>query len=79
VAISGTNTLPLGDARVADITPTLLALLGLTVPGLDGRSLVEAMTEEVPAGTQAAPEGSPLTEDEEAAVMEHLKGLGYVE
>lgn len=66
------------EARVADVTPTLLAFLGLGVEDLDGASLVEpGQTEKVAATGSGS--GSAYSAEEEGAIMEHLKGLGYVE
>ncbi len=80
VAISG--PLATGEIRgeAADVTPTLLALLGLRPEGLDGRSLVpmpRAARSVVAAPHPDAPVG--YTEEEESAVLEHLRALGYVD
>jgi len=83
IAISPPNEARLGGAQAADVTPTVLALGGIEVAGLDGRSLVDVpVTTSVAASTQAPPkslDGSAYSADQEAAVLEHLKGLGYVE
>jgi predicted AlkP superfamily phosphohydrolase/phosphomutase len=82
VAISGCGGLraPL-DARAADIAPTVLSLLGLRAEDLDGEPLVPAGDELVVAAARRdarAPDAA-YSSDQEAAVLEHLKGLGYVE
>ena len=83
---AGPNT-PIGAApagiNIQDLPATFLALLGAPAPGqLDGRVLTElvgevAATEAAPAETvEEAP--SPYTLEEEAAVEERLKDLGYL-
>jgi predicted AlkP superfamily phosphohydrolase/phosphomutase len=79
VALHGAE--PPGDlaGNAVDVTPTLLALMGLRAEGLDGRSLVpDEGAELVRAPKRTLPAGA-YDADEEAAVMEHLRGLGYVE
>jgi len=71
---------------ILDVTPTLLALQGLGAPeGTDGR-IAEELLERTPqpAEQPAAPsersgEATPYTEEEEEAVRERLRGLGYIE
>jgi len=78
VAVQGAPMTSKGTAP--DVAATVLELLGLRVDGLDGRSLVAssgdhtAVSADAPASTDAV-----YNEDEEAAVFEHLKGLGYVD
>jgi predicted AlkP superfamily phosphohydrolase/phosphomutase len=80
VAVHGAAMTSRGSAP--DVAATVLDLLGLDVAGLDGRSLVSAdgahETVTAPAAA-AAPAGSVYTDEEEAAVFEHLRGLGYVD
>jgi predicted AlkP superfamily phosphohydrolase/phosphomutase len=77
------------DGSVLDITPTLLYMAGLKTPeSLDGVVLSGAFTpdhlKERPVGTVAAlssgkrDESSPYSEEEEAAIEESLRGLGYL-
>jgi hypothetical protein len=81
---------PVENVTLYDMMPTILYLLNQPVPeGLDGRVLTELISTEkltrepiryVPdtlAG--AGPAGSGLEPEEEAAVSERLKGLGYIE
>ncbi|MHB8994789.1 MAG: alkaline phosphatase family protein [Armatimonadota bacterium] len=81
--------IPIGTApeglNIQDLPATFLALLATPAPGqLDGRVLTELVgdivtTEPAPAveaGTEEAP--SPYTLEEEAAVEERLKDLGYL-
>ena len=79
---------PHSPARIAgnapDIAPTLLTLLGLEVDGLDGHSLVPAQGDAVRVSVKLDSEVSgspeePYSVDEEAAVLEQLRGLGYVD
>ena len=66
--------------RAPDVAATVLDLLGLDVDGLDGASLVDSGGEHrrVTADVVAS-DDTAYTEDEEAAVFEHLRGLGYVD
>jgi arylsulfatase A-like enzyme len=72
-----------------DVTPTLLYLAGAAVPeGLDGSVLESAFRPEHlrvrPVETTAAlsssntDESSPYSKEEEAAIEESLRGLGYL-
>ena len=73
------------DAQIADVPATVLALLGCEIPqDFDGRVLEEILTEDVqvpgrtaPPSTAPAPEAE-LSEEEQRAVEERLKGLGYM-
>jgi len=74
------------NAHIADIFPTIAVGLGLPVPqGLDGRPLREVFSEAVEikyAGEKAEAISSSrkvLSQDEEAKIRDHLKGLGYVD
>lgn len=81
----------IGGARVTDITPTLLNIMGVPVPDdLDGRTLSEALsTQQVPSVAAAAEavgisakEGTLSEWDsasDEAEVLERLRRLGYLE
>jgi predicted AlkP superfamily phosphohydrolase/phosphomutase len=77
------------DGSVLDVTPTLLYMAGLKPPaGLDGSVLSSAFTPEhlqsSPVGSVAAlssgkrDASSPYSEEEEAAIEESLRGLGYL-
>jgi arylsulfatase A-like enzyme len=71
---------------ILDVTPTLLALQGLGAPeGTDGR-VAEELLERTPqppersaVPSERAGEATPYTEEEEEAVRERLRGLGYIE
>lgn len=72
-------------ATLADITPTLLQVLGLPVPGyMDGRPLAEMLTGSGAATTDdtAAERTETVTdgydEDEAALVEKRLRDLGYM-
>jgi predicted AlkP superfamily phosphohydrolase/phosphomutase len=76
----------LQGATLADIAPTALAVLGLPRPAdLDGHVLGEAFqtgflrSEIAEAGEPPLPAATPYTAEEEAAVEERLRGLGYRE
>ncbi|MDR3632826.1 MAG: alkaline phosphatase family protein [Isosphaeraceae bacterium] len=75
-------------ARLLDIAPTVLHLLGVPVPGdMDGRVLSElldpAITAAVPVpanagAAQPAPVVSGYTEEEDEAIQQRLADLGYL-
>jgi predicted AlkP superfamily phosphohydrolase/phosphomutase len=79
----------LAGARIIDLAPSLLHLMGLAIPkDMDGEVLTEMFTgsflrenpirfmDEVRGPEKTA---ATLTAEEEADVMERLKGLGYLE
>ena len=73
-------------ARIEDLAPTILALLGLPVPAeMDGRVLSEWLGE-VPvetglpqAPTLPTPALPPYSEEEAAAIARRLRALGYLD
>jgi predicted AlkP superfamily phosphohydrolase/phosphomutase len=76
----------LDGADIYDVAPTILALKGMAVPDdMDGRVLVEAMTdpdrykdvEKVAAEARQDVEHK-FTEEEEAALQDRLRSLGYM-
>jgi predicted AlkP superfamily phosphohydrolase/phosphomutase len=78
----------LDGARIVDIAPTVLALMGIDIPSdMDGRVLYEALCDDVLAsvrivspqeeGIGPSLEGS-FSAEEEAEIAERLRGLGYV-
>lgn len=75
-----------GQCEMADVTPTLLALLGIVPPrGLDGRVLSAAPRPEAPAAgpgpglpAGALSPGAPLAPEDEEAMKARLKSLGYL-
>ena len=85
--IAGGSDVP---SSVLDVTPTLLYMAGLEVPeGLDGRVVTDAFDQEhlkanpvktgaAIAGTSDRDESSPYSAEEEAAIEESLRGLGYL-
>lgn len=84
IAISGAPAGAEVHGHAADVAPTVLALLGLEVGGLDGRSLVEpasrtTVVHGVSAGARPGEAPGVYTPDQEEAVLEHLRGLGYVD
>jgi predicted AlkP superfamily phosphohydrolase/phosphomutase len=80
----------LDESSVTDIAPTVLALMDVPIPSaMDGHVLTQAMTDELRSSLNIAP-GLPargaapvglaqdLADEDEAALREHLRGLGYV-
>jgi hypothetical protein len=66
--------------EAVDVAATVLDLLGLRVDGLDGRSLVQTSTEHRAVAADAVESTAPVySDEEEQAVLEHLRGLGYVD
>ncbi len=71
-------------ANIIDIAPTVLALMGLPVPGeMDGKALLgvearQAGGPKVPGQAQGGGGENPYSEEDEAQVMERLRELGYV-
>jgi predicted AlkP superfamily phosphohydrolase/phosphomutase len=93
LVISGPGVRP-GDqvapVSIADVTPTVLYLMGLAVPeGLDGNVIVEALDpgylQNHPVRYQpatqvpGAAEGISYSESEAAEIETRLQGLGYLE
>ena len=72
-----------GPARIEDVAPTVLALLGLEAPpDMDGKvlsSLVQTPDRLETAPGIAAPSATAveLSEDDQAAIEHHLRDLGY--
>ncbi len=86
VVANGPNIAP-GSVRggLADVAPTVLALLGVPIPeGLDGKPLdmlkdVEAVTGgDANAAATATDETTGYTPEEEEAVRKRLEDLGYL-
>jgi arylsulfatase A-like enzyme len=77
------------SARIEDVAPTLLYLLGEPVPTeLEGRVLLEAIVpdlldrrppEYAEDGAAGATEAQHYRAEESAEVEERLRGLGYIE
>lgn len=78
----------LTGAQIVDLAPTILNLLGIHVPAdMDGQVLSQALTQVVEptarssSRTPVSPpptDGDGLSADDEAAVLERLRNLGYV-
>ncbi len=77
------------DASIVDVAPTILHLLDCPIPeDMDGRALTEALREDAEPARRAprscpprAPverHGASYSKDDEAAVRERLKQLGYL-
>ncbi|HLF26798.1 MAG TPA: alkaline phosphatase family protein [Anaerolineae bacterium] len=73
-------------ARLIDLAPTILHLLGVPVPAdMDGRVLAEALSDDLRARAVTTTEASAyttaqvdLSADEQAEVEERLRALGYL-
>ena len=74
----------LTGARIVDVAPTALHAMGLAVPDdMDGRVLTELFSDGREVRTEAgrdrdAEEEVVYTEEEEAAIEQSLKNLGYI-
>jgi predicted AlkP superfamily phosphohydrolase/phosphomutase len=73
----------ISGARIVDLAPTILHLVGVPVPDdMDGRVLSEALVTQRPVEVQAALPAShaqeDLTAEEAAEVEERLRALGYL-
>jgi hypothetical protein len=72
-------------SEIVQLPATLLRLLGLAAPGLDGEPIEEILSDSSPGvpttpTPAGAPERSPTSvysEDEERRLIEHLRDLGY--
>ena len=81
----------LQGARLLDIAPTVMHLLGLPVPAhMDGGPLLQALSETAAAARRAVAVSqmtaaaevvaeADYSEDEEQAIQERLESLGYIE
>lgn len=70
----------LEGASLLDIAPTVLAVLGVEGPAMEGRSLVESTNAQVAtAAHDFAAKPAPYTPEEEAQIEERLRALGYFE
>ncbi|MGH8896662.1 MAG: alkaline phosphatase family protein [Egibacteraceae bacterium] len=83
IAISGVEAGTQLHGQAPDVAATVLDLLGINVADLDGRSLVDTnSTARRVAASRSLPDreaGDVYSQEEEAAVMEHLRSLGYVD
>ena len=72
------------NARILDLTPTILHLMGLPVPDdMDGRVLTSALSLSRPVVYERTTEEeaaleAPLSEEDTAQVEERLRSLGYL-
>lgn len=72
-------------ADILDLAPTILWLLGQPVPtNMDGRVLTHLFNDDHPVTYQDPPEKdlpdtTPLSDEDEAAITETLRGLGYLD
>jgi len=87
---SGANVVPgrrLNAARIEDLAPTILYLLGCGVPtDMDGQVLTELVNPELVSArpveycgeAHERSEAESLTPEEEKRLLEHLRHLGYI-
>ena len=78
----------LAGMQIVDVAPTVLHLVGLPVPdGMDGKVMTDGLADEwlaahpvetVPDEDDGDSGGGEMSEEEEAEVMEKLRGLGYI-
>ena len=79
----------IAGARIIDVAPTILHLLGVPIPDdMDGKSLEEALEPEFLRSRppkfvsfyqgESAEKGVDYTEKEEAIIRRHLQDLGYL-
>ena len=78
----------LGECRIVDVAPTLLHVIGLPIADdLDGRVLLTALNDEFiqqrpvafrKASTAVASEAGEYSAEEQRALEEQLRGLGYM-
>jgi predicted AlkP superfamily phosphohydrolase/phosphomutase len=85
VAAAGEGIAPMGRMEETDIhqvAPSVLAILGVPAPTLDGAPMAMVTAPPVSSGASLVPEEAgdgQLTEDEESDVLERLRGFGYVD
>jgi predicted AlkP superfamily phosphohydrolase/phosphomutase len=80
VAVQGAPMTMTATGEAQDVAPTVLDLLGLDVEGLDGCSLTGGAGDHRMVQAGVAPVSETVySAEEENAVLEHLRGLGYVD
>jgi predicted AlkP superfamily phosphohydrolase/phosphomutase len=72
------------DARLVDLAPTIMHLMGVPVPDdLDGRVLAEALADDRPVTYQRAEGGEArhlaLSPEQQALIAARLRNLGYLD
>lgn len=65
------------DPSLLDIAPTVLGVLGIPGPPMEGRSLLDPASQTLPAASSMVK--SPYTKEEEAVLEQRLRDLGYLE
>lgn len=83
------NTGKLDKSKIEDVAPTILYLLGIPIPNYcDGRIIKELISEKflkhntakhLEKGKDVKPTERELSDDDEQALTERLKGLGYLD
>jgi arylsulfatase A-like enzyme len=79
------NRKTIDDANLMDITPTILHLMGASIPSdIDGKVLSDYQTSDVPVMIQhqeledTSRTTKGFTKEEERDIEEHLRSLGYI-
>lgn len=68
----------IAGASLLDIAPTVLAVMGIPAPPMEGRALLGASgAATAPLEYTAVP--APYSEEQEAQIEERLRALGYFE
>jgi predicted AlkP superfamily phosphohydrolase/phosphomutase len=70
------------ETDIHQVAPSVLAVIGVPAPALDGRPFGFVTSSYVTTGDappEVEAEGTDLRADEEAEVLERLRGLGYVD
>ena len=85
MTLAGPSVRPAGrvDAHIADLTATLLARFGLSVPpSFAGRVLWEALRDDLGSSPEPLPEAGPVASRatrNEGLIESRLRALGYIE
>ncbi len=83
LAAAGGRTVPgnIGVRDIADVAATALASCGVSSTGLDGRPIPEITggTSDEQTVVVPARESQTLREGDEDSIVQHLRGLGYIE
>ena len=66
-----------GDVSLQDVAPTVMDILGVPCPPMDGRSMLGGAQDGDAGATREEP--SPYAAEQEAAIEARLRDLGYFE
>jgi len=65
-------------AHLQDVAPTVLSVLGVAAPPMDGRPLLGAGATATPPPAATPPDERDYTPEQAAAMEERLRQLGYL-